>query len=82
MMHSGTPVTLDDPLLINGVYLDDNFQTLGAPVDSTGDTLYIRYTAVTNGGTEGFGFDNLTVTPEPASLALLALGALSLLRRR
>lgn len=29
-----------------------------------------------------FCFDQLTVTPEPASLAVLALGGLALLRRR
>lgn len=76
------PVILDDPLLINGVYLNDDFQTLGAAVDGTGDTLYIRYTGMNDGGSEGFGFDNLLIVPEPGSLALLALGGLVLVRRR
>jgi len=76
------PVILDDPLLINGVYLNDDFQTITAPVDGSGDVLYLRYTAVTDGGTEGFGFDNILIVPEPASLVLLAGGVAALCRRR
>lgn len=34
------------------------------------------------GGNRGAYFDNITVTPEPASLALLALGGLMMVRRR
>jgi len=33
-------------------------------------------------GDDTFGFDNVELTPEPASIALLALGAMALVRRR
>lgn len=81
LMDSGTTVSLDDPLLINGTLLDDNWQTLSAPVMGAGSTLDIRLSAMTDGGTEGFGFDNLSVVPEPASLILLALAGVFIRRR-
>lgn len=81
LMDSGQGVTLDDPVAINGTLLDDEFQTLSASVTGTGSELTIRFTAEANGGSEGFGFDNLTVVPEPASLVTLALGLLMIRRR-
>lgn len=79
---ANNPVVINDPLLINGVTLDDNFQTIAAAVAGTGSELTIRLTAASDGGTEGFGFDNLSVVPEPASMVLLAVGGVALLRRR
>ncbi len=81
-MDSGTPVTLDDPLKINGIKLSDVYQNFSAAIAGTGNSLTIRFTAVSDGGTEGFGFDNMRIVPEPASLALLAIGGLLTLRRR
>jgi len=80
-MDSGATPLIDDPMLINGVLLNDVFQTFSGPVAGTGSTLRIHISTMTDGA-EGFGFDNLSVVPEPASLALLALGGLALLRRR
>lgn len=58
-------------------------------VDSTGITdissfgLISQFTiAFVDEGGNGFSFDGFTVTPEPAGLALLSLGAPALLRRR
>ncbi len=79
-MDGGAVVNLDDPLIMNGVLLNDVFQTIKTPISGTGNSLTIRFTARTDGG-EGFGFDNLTV-PTPGSLALLGLGGLAATRRR
>lgn len=83
LMDSGAPVLLDDPLLINGVLLNDVYQNFVAPVSGTGSVLSIRFSAQTD-GSEGFGFDNLKVTgiPAPGIPAALALGGLLLARRR
>lgn len=79
---ANNPVIIDDPMLINGVLLNDEFQTLSAAVSGTGSTLSIRLTAVLDGGSESFGFDNLTVVPAPGAIALLGLGGLVAVRRR
>lgn len=83
LMDSGSPVSLDDPVLINGVLLNDVYQNFAAPVSGSGTTLTIRFSAQTD-GSEGFGFDNLKVTgiPAPGVSAALALGALLIARRR
>ncbi len=81
VMDSGAAVTLDDPVLLHGVLLNDNYQVISASIPGSGSSLAIRFNGQTDGN-EGFGFDNLTVTPEPASLAIFALGALAALRRR
>jgi len=79
---ANNPVSIDDPMLINGVLLDDNFQTISAAVSGSGSVLSIRLTAVLDGGTEAFGFDNITVVPAPGAIALLGLGGLVAIRRR
>ncbi|MEZ6232824.1 MAG: PEP-CTERM sorting domain-containing protein [Phycisphaerales bacterium] len=82
LMDSGTLVTLDDPAEVNGSgLLDDNLQTFAAAISGTGSSLTIRFSGITD-GSEGFGFDNLTITPAPATLALVGLGGLVAGRRR
>jgi len=82
VMDNGTPVTLDDPLLMNGVALSDSATNLIAALSGSGSTLTIRFTATSNGGTEGFGFDNLAVVPTPGAVALFGLAGVVGARRR
>ncbi|MGD8454286.1 MAG: PEP-CTERM sorting domain-containing protein [Phycisphaerae bacterium] len=73
-----------DPILINGTHLDNTYQTLSAPIAGTGSTLTVALDVASNGGNETiFSFDNLVVNgvPEPASVSLLVLGALAMMRR-
>lgn len=83
-MDSGAIVDLADPIAINGVTLNDEFQTIVAGVAGTGSELTIRVEATTDGGSEAFGFDNMLIRgiPTPATAALLGLGGLVGLRRR
>ncbi|MCB9840823.1 MAG: hypothetical protein H6809_04130 [Phycisphaeraceae bacterium] len=82
LMDNGSLVNLFDPLEVNGTtLLDDNLQTFAAAIAGTGNSLTIRFSGVTD-GSEGFGFDNLTITPAPATLALVGLGGLVAGRRR
>ncbi len=79
---ANNPVILDDPMLMNGVLLDDNFQTFTGGIAGTGSTLTLRVTMQTDGG-EGIGFDNIRVfVPAPGALALLGLAGLAGRRRR
>jgi len=90
-LESGNTNNIDDPLLMNGMMLDNNFQTLIAPLSGTGSVLTLTLEASSNGGSEVFVFDNLqinqslAVIPEPSSIALAGLGlagALGLAARR
>jgi hypothetical protein len=69
----------DDPALIV-THIDLPFADVGwVP----GDTWFqINFGSNTNPGYCKFYVDNITLTPEPATMSLLALGGLALLRRR
>lgn len=81
----GTVATaLDGNLAANQVAFNGTL-TLSAPW-AAGADLWVRWVDVNNVGNDiGLGIDNLTIqsaVPEPASLAVLGLGALAMLRRR
>lgn len=82
-LESGTVVNVSDPLEINGIVLNNKFQTFTLPLTGAGTTLTLEFSALNDGSKELFIFDNLTVTgvPEPTSLLLIGLAGL-LVRRR
>ena len=76
-MESGALRTIDDPLFMNGVLLDNAFATLSAPVAGAGSTLTLRLDALMDGSDEGYAFDTIVVSgsvPEPRTTALLLAG--------
>ena len=83
-MDSGTLVTLNDPMLLGGNLLTNEFQNISAAIAGSGSVLEIRYSAAQDAGSEAFVFRNLEITgvPAPGSLALLGLGGLAAARRR
>jgi MYXO-CTERM domain-containing protein len=82
LMDSGAVVTLNDPLAINGITLDDNWRRIVGAISGVGSTLTIRFSGTTDGGSEAFGFDNIVVTPTPGALGLFGLAGLVGARRR
>ena len=63
-MESGTPVTLDDPLVVNGIVLNDGFQTLVGAIGETGDTLTLTFTATADGGSEAYAATNIVISDD------------------
>ncbi|MGI9456009.1 MAG: hypothetical protein ACR2NU_05570, partial [Aeoliella sp.] len=61
-LESGTVVpNVDDPLSMNGVLLNNNFQTLAAQIAGTGNSLTLRFTSESNGSDEAFAFRNIII---------------------
>ena len=65
-LADGDQVTLNDPLtMANSVgeetTLSNLFTSITSPLSGTGQRLTVQLTVLTDGGEEGFAFDNLTV---------------------
>lgn len=87
-VNSAGATALDGTLPANQMDLSGTIDLSANPL-APGDTLAIRWQSPSNGSTtaDALAIDNLVVTPtvllpEPASLSLLALGALPLLSRK
>ncbi|WP_367390569.1 choice-of-anchor I family protein [Lewinella sp. LCG006] len=61
-LEDGDMFTLDDPLIMSGTLLNENFQTLAAALTGTGAVLYLHFEATNDGGSEAFAFDNIVIT--------------------
>lgn len=95
MMADGDVFDYNDPLVVDGVTLSNQFHTFTTPVGS-GSELTVTLTAVANGGSEAYVARNLVVALGPeqregiptlstvgiALMALLVLGAGVVLVRR
>ncbi|MBN1513067.1 MAG: PEP-CTERM sorting domain-containing protein [Phycisphaerae bacterium] len=91
-LSGGTSIATDFvALAINCITLDGQMQwepqvgvtyTTGASGPEIGLPVVVRFGNAADGGVSDVWIDNVTLTPEPASLALLAMGALAVLRRR
>lgn len=83
-LDSGAITTLNDPMLLNGVMLTNEFVNFSEGIAGSGSILEIRLTSTMDAGGEVFAFRNLEITgvPAPSSLALLGLGGFAATRRR
>lgn len=61
VMDKGTSVVLDDPLSINGVVLNRQFQWISAAIPGGGSQIQIRFTATNDGPNEAFAWRNLHI---------------------
>ena len=83
-MASGKVVNYTDPMLMNGTCLNNNFQTISGMVVGTGDVLTVTLNGESDGHNEVYAFDDIVIegVPEPAMLVLVAVGGLTVIRRR
>ena len=70
-LESGTQVSLNDPLVLDGVVLSNSFQTFAELLGTIGDELTLRFTAMADGGSEAFAFRNIVIEGMVASAALV-----------
>jgi hypothetical protein len=61
-MEGGLIVTLSDPMLVNGVLLNNNLQTQTAALAGSGNQLTLILTANTDGGSEAIAFQNIVIS--------------------
>ncbi len=83
-ISGSTAAALDGNLSANALKARSVIELFGAGQTwDVGDELVIRVSDLNDTGNDhGFGIDNVTVVPEPASFAVLGLGLLGLAARR
>ena len=69
--ENGSSIILDDPMSSNGFELNNNYQTLTAPVLGTGSFLTLDFMFSCNGGGESVAFDNMTIRGDLEDTGLL-----------
>jgi hypothetical protein len=62
--EDGSSVQLDNPLAIDGILLNNYFQTFSTAIGN-GDELQLRFNAMSEGDLEVFAFRNILITAEP-----------------
>ncbi|MEN8114550.1 MAG: ExeM/NucH family extracellular endonuclease [Actinomycetota bacterium] len=61
ILEGGSSYTLNDPMLVDGTILTNDLATFTAPLTGSGSSLTLTLTASTNGGSEAFAFQNITI---------------------
>jgi len=61
-LQGGAVITLNDPMLMDGVLLSNQLATFATAIAGTGNLLTLTLEAQTNGGTEAFAFQNVTIS--------------------
>jgi hypothetical protein len=67
-MDNGAQVVRDDPLSVNGVVLNNEFQFISAVIPAGGSQIRIRFTATNDGPSEAFAWGNLNVDGQNSNL--------------
>jgi len=60
-MENGALVSLNDPMLVNGEILTNDFHTFCTNLAGSGSELELKLEATTNGGDEAFAFKNIKI---------------------
>lgn len=69
-MDSGTVVPLNDPLLVNGVLLNDVRQPISANLSGSGSQLTLKFEATANGGSEAYVASDIVIRSQPQNPAV------------
>ena len=78
-LEGGTGVTLNDPMLVDGIMLSNILQTLSTELLGTGSTLLLTLTASFNSGSEALAFQNIVITGVVAEPNVVPLPPVSIL---
>lgn len=65
-LEGGASFTLSDPMLVDGTVLTNDLQTFTTPLTGSGSLLTLTLTAQTDGGSEAFAFQNISISGTPA----------------
>ena len=68
VLEGGFSAVLEDPVVIDGVNVTNEFVTFASDLDSTGSSLILTFSALVDGGSEAFAFRNITLSSTPVSV--------------
>jgi len=64
-LAGGANFTLNDPMLVDGVLLNNVLQTFTKPISGSGNELVLTLTLETNGSDEAIAFQNISISGTP-----------------
>lgn len=81
-LEDGSVIDIDDPMTVDGVSLDNNFQTFTSGALGSGNELTLKFSTTYEWSYDPFAFRNVVVVPEPVTLTMAAPVGLFILGRR